>query len=167
VVERELAVSVVQDSILRDNLRRGISANTLEGQPMIRLRLLLVLSFCSMPATAADLSKMDRTIAKEPKYQSKPKYCLLVFGPEGKTRVWLVLDGDVLYVDRNGNGDLTEAEERISGDRNAAFPIGKIVEVDSKVCHDLELRAIQKDQDNRKETLHILCAETNGYKETA
>jgi hypothetical protein len=53
------------------------------------------------------------TIAKEPKYQSKPKYCLLVFGPEAKTRVWLVLDGDVLYVDRNGNGDLTEEGERI------------------------------------------------------
>jgi hypothetical protein len=27
-------------------------------------------------------------------------------------RVWLVLDGDVLYVDRNGNGDLTEKGER-------------------------------------------------------
>jgi hypothetical protein len=72
------------------------------------LRLLLVLSLCSAPAMAADLSKIDRTIAKEPKYQSKPKYCLLVFGPEAKARVWLVLDGDVLYVDRNGNGDLTE-----------------------------------------------------------
>jgi hypothetical protein len=31
-----------------------------------------------------------------------------VFGPEAKTRLWLVLDGDVLYVDKNGNGDLTE-----------------------------------------------------------
>jgi hypothetical protein len=36
-----------------------------------------------------------------------------VFGPEAKTRVWLVLDGDVLYVDRNGNGDLTEDGERV------------------------------------------------------
>jgi hypothetical protein len=37
-----------------------------------------------------------------------------VFGPEGKDRVWLVLDGDTLYVDRNGNGDLTEYGEKIT-----------------------------------------------------
>src|SRR5262249_25537794 len=80
---------------------------------MTVLRLLLVLLFLAVPATAADLSKIDRTIAKEPKYQSKPKYCLLVFGPEAKTNVWLVLDGDVLYVDRNGNGDLTEEGEHV------------------------------------------------------
>src|SRR5262249_3777467 len=41
-----------------------------------------------------------------------PRYCLLVFGPEAKTRIWLVLDGSVLYVDRNGNGDLTDKGER-------------------------------------------------------
>jgi len=58
--------------------------------------------------TAADLTKIPRTIAKEPVYKTKPKYCLFVFGPEAKTRLWLVLDGDVLYVDKNGNGDLTE-----------------------------------------------------------
>lgn len=61
----------------------------------------------------ADLTKIDRTILKEPVYQGKPEYCLLVFGPEAQTRVWLVLDGDVLYVDRNGNGDLTEDGERL------------------------------------------------------
>src|SRR5262249_40372288 len=37
----------------------------------------------------------------------------LVFGAEAKTRVWLVLDGDTLYVDRNANGDLREENERI------------------------------------------------------
>jgi hypothetical protein len=37
-----------------------------------------------------------------------------VFGPDAKTRVCLVQDGDVLYVDRNANGDLTEKEERVS-----------------------------------------------------
>jgi RNA polymerase sigma factor (sigma-70 family) len=61
-----------------------------------------------------DLAKIDRTILKEPAYKTKnPKYCLLVFGPEAKTRVWLVHDGDTLYVDRNGNGDLTEEGEKI------------------------------------------------------
>jgi hypothetical protein len=63
---------------------------------------------------AADLSKIDRTIQKEPAYQSKPRYCLLVFGPEAKHRVWLVVDGDVLYVDKNGTGDLTEEGKRIN-----------------------------------------------------
>jgi len=62
---------------------------------------------------AADLTKIDRKIAKEPAYQSKPRYCLLVFGPVAKTRVWIVLDGDTLYVDRNGNGDLTEEGEKV------------------------------------------------------
>ncbi len=65
-------------------------------------------------ASAADLKRIDRTIAKEPMYTSKqPKYCLLIFGPEAKTRVWLVADGDFLHIDRNGNGDLTEPGERV------------------------------------------------------
>src|SRR5215831_5020298 len=64
-------------------------------------------------ARGADLAKIDRKIAKEPAYQTKtPKYCLLVFGLDAKTRVWLVQDGDTLYVDRNGNGDLTEDGKR-------------------------------------------------------
>ena len=64
-------------------------------------------------ATAGDLRKIDRTIGKEPVYQSKPKYCLLVFGPEAKSRVWFVLDGVTLFTsgkdgelrkyDRQGN----------------------------------------------------------------
>jgi RNA polymerase sigma factor (sigma-70 family) len=62
---------------------------------------------------AVDLTKIDRTITKEPKYVSKPYYALLAFGPAAEKRVWLVLDGDVLYLDRNGNGDLTEEGERI------------------------------------------------------
>jgi hypothetical protein len=85
-------------------------------------------------ASAADLSQIPRTIAREPTYRSKPRYCLLVFGPKAKTRVWLVQDGDVLYVDRNGNGDLTEpgkkvpAEKREEGtdDGVYTFKIGEI-----------------------------------------
>jgi hypothetical protein len=65
-------------------------------------------------AHAADLTRIDRTIRKEPAYKGKPRYCLLAFGPEAKTHVWLVQDGDVLYVDRNGNGDLTDAGERVA-----------------------------------------------------
>src|SRR5437763_16402292 len=64
----------------------------------------------SAPALAADLSVVDRTILKEPAYKGKPKYCLMAFGPEAKTRVWLVLDDENLYVDRNGDGELTADE---------------------------------------------------------
>jgi hypothetical protein len=73
---------------------------------------LLGLAF-GLPASAADLDGIERSIAKEPAYQSKPAYCLLAFGSEARTRVWLVLDGNVLYVDRNANGDLTEPGERV------------------------------------------------------
>jgi hypothetical protein len=38
---------------------------------------------------------------------------LLALGPKAETRIWLVLDGDLYYIDRNGNGDLTEANERV------------------------------------------------------
>jgi hypothetical protein len=58
-----------------------------------------------------------------------------------------VLDGDILYVDRNANGDLTEAGERIVGKDNYGpvkklssdgipehlyFELGEITETDGK-----------------------------------
>ena len=73
------------------------------------------LAFATTPLVANDLTKVERSLAKEPVYQSKkPKYGLLVFGPKAADRVWLVLDGTTLYVDRNGNGDLTEPGEKIA-----------------------------------------------------
>jgi len=63
-----------------------------------------------------DLSKIDRTLLKEPRYRADPKYCLVTFGPNARTQVWLVLDGDALYVDRNGNGNLTEQGERVAAE---------------------------------------------------
>jgi len=86
---------------------------------------LLVVGSTAVTACGADLTKIDCTIAKEPAYQSKPKYCLLVFGPDAKTRVWLVLDGDTLYVDRNGNGDLTDDGEGLVAARKTLSSAGK------------------------------------------
>lgn len=82
------------------------------------LRVAALAAFLFAPGAAAaadpDLKKVDRTITKEPAYVSKqPQYCLLVFGPKATSRVWLVIDGDFLYIDRNGNGDLTEPGERM------------------------------------------------------
>ncbi len=70
-----------------------------------------------------DLTKVERKIAKEPSYVSEPRYALLVFDDTRPFRCWMVFDKskvdapyyDVLYFDRNGDGDLTEPEERITG----------------------------------------------------
>jgi hypothetical protein len=67
------------------------------------LQSALLLFAVALSVKAADLSKVDRTIGREPAYQSKPKYCLVVFGPEAKTRIWVVLAGNTVYgSDKNG-----------------------------------------------------------------
>jgi hypothetical protein len=93
--------------------------------------------FWCLTAPAGDFGKVDRTPKKEPAYQSKaPKYCMLEFGPQAKTRVWLVLDGDTLYIDRNGNGDLTEKGECIKKKGALGqFMAGEVVDVDGKTKH--------------------------------
>lgn len=69
---------------------------------------LSILHLAAVPQV--DLSSIDRSLRREPVYQSKaPHYALLVFGPRTEHRCWLVADGDRLYLDRNG--DLTEAGE--------------------------------------------------------
>jgi hypothetical protein len=101
--------------------------------------VLACVAFSAADATAIDLAKIDRSIKKEPVYQSKsPKYCLLVIGPEAKTRIWLVLDGDVLYIDRNGNGDLTEKGERVEKQQKgklSQFQVGDVLDADGKTKH--------------------------------
>src|SRR5690349_10363444 len=98
-------------------------------------------------AAAPDLSKIDRRIANEPRYTSKePLYGLYVLGPKAKTRIWAVLDKsradaptyDVLYFDRNADGDLTAADERIEGegdDSDTRFEIGTITDRASDQKH--------------------------------
>ncbi len=54
------------------------------------------------------LDRVERRIAKEPKYIATPRYALLVFGTQADSQVWMVEDGKTLYVDRNANSDLTD-----------------------------------------------------------
>ena len=62
-----------------------------------------------------DYRKIDRSIVKEPEYSSgEPLYGLMLFGRQATFRVWIVLDGETIYVDRNGDGDLTTEDERFS-----------------------------------------------------
>ncbi len=54
-------------------------------------------------------------IVREPVYHSTPKYTVLAIGPERRKMLWTVadLDSSLVYVDFNGNGDLTETEEAV------------------------------------------------------
>jgi hypothetical protein len=106
----------------------------------MRLMLGFVLLVLPTLAQAADLRKIDRTIKKEPVYKGEPKYCLLVFGPEAKTRIWLVLDGDVLYVDRNGDGDLTEKGERVDEKQANKYGVTfqSVIVSDGRLTHTVQ-----------------------------
>src|SRR4051794_7011077 len=92
-------------------------------------RAVPLLLFMSSPTLAAepaavDLAQIDRSIAKQPRYSGKTHYALIVIGPRAEHRSWLVMDGDeTLYFDRNGNGDLTDAEDRSALDVEATSKI--------------------------------------------
>lgn len=103
-------------------------------------------------AKPIDFKKVDRTIRKLPELKAeKPLYGLFLFGVDGETRVWAVLDGkgpgpyDVLYLDRNADGDLTGKDERIAGEGRkgendgqpwpVAFAIGNFQEPGTEVVH--------------------------------
>jgi len=68
----------------------------------------------SRTADKSLLESVERTIGREPKYSGTPRYALMVLGADAKTKVWMVEDGDVLYVDKNANGDLTDDGPPIS-----------------------------------------------------
>lgn len=109
----------------------------------LSLIILGILLACPCPLSAQDLTKIDRRLVKEPAYQTKQvKYCLLVFGPEAAHRVWLVQDGETLYVDRNGNGDLTEPGEVLNR-THGSFNLGAVNAADGTTTHgNLSVRTI-------------------------
>lgn len=62
----------------------------------------------TLRASTNAVTEIDRTIIKEPVYQSTPKYCLITLGDTADVKVWMVEDGKRLFVDKNANGDLTD-----------------------------------------------------------
>jgi hypothetical protein len=119
----ELSCTLRYDRDTRDS-----HSSEVKEQAMTRASGLLLGVVISLGSAHAgelvDLTKVDRVIAKEPKYKNQPRYALLVFGPKADRRAWLVMDGDdVLYVDRNGNGDLTEKDKRVAVDVEATKEI--------------------------------------------
>jgi RNA polymerase sigma factor (sigma-70 family) len=74
-------------------------------------------------ARALERIKAEYRLKKEPAYQGPVQYCLLLLGRNAQTRVWLASDGKTLYVDRNGDGDLTQPDEAVpfKPDRDGGF----------------------------------------------
>jgi RNA polymerase sigma factor (sigma-70 family) len=64
-------------------------------------------------ARALERIKAEYRLKKEPAYQGPVQYCLLLLGRNAQTRVWLASDGKTMYVDRNGDGDLTQPGEAV------------------------------------------------------
>ena len=107
---------------------------------LVCLAALTVTAVGRRAADPPDLSKIKRRLAREPAYAAKqPLYGLYAFGPQARTRVWAVLDKtkpeapnyDVLFFDRNADGDLTAADERIEGKitgDEATFNIGSFTD---------------------------------------
>jgi hypothetical protein len=86
-------------------------------------------------ASAADLSKIDRTLKDEPTYTTRtPLFCLLVFGPEAETRVWLVHDGGILHVLDSPDGKAAPKWRQV-GNNGGSFALGDIRELDGKTIH--------------------------------
>lgn len=63
-------------------------------------------------AEGVKLANVKRPIRREPVWTSRmPRYCLFVVSPE--RRIWFVVDGDDLYMDINGDCDLTDPGEKL------------------------------------------------------
>lgn len=83
--------------------------------------LVLLLALAGESTGPIDFEKVPRTIAELPELVAEtPRYGLFLFGAQGDTRIWAVLDAsrrgarayDVLHLDLDADGDLTDEGER-------------------------------------------------------
>src|SRR6188474_330288 len=74
----------------------------------IATTLCWTLHFAREAHASTNAVSVNSPIIKEPTYQSTPKYSLLTLGNAGDVKVWMVEDGRRLFVDKNGNSDLTD-----------------------------------------------------------
>jgi hypothetical protein len=101
--------------------------------------------FAQFPGSsrAVDVVGLDLRSGRPPAYQtSTAGYCLLVFGPAARTRMWLVLDGDSLFVDRSGTVERYPLQASGSTPGWRECLIGDVCELDGATRHR-ELRLIQ------------------------
>lgn len=110
--------------------------------------LLLAPIQAGQAAERFDPGKVDRRIAEEPEYVAqRPLYGLVVVGREQRLRIWMVLDKsdadaegyDVLYADLNGNGNLTDENERLTVDKpesgRTTFQLPDVVDPNTGSLH--------------------------------
>lgn len=89
--------------------------------------LVLVAVTVSSWAHSAELTDFRMKAPVEPTYQSDSQgYCILVFGEGAEFRSWIVRDGQRFFVDRNGNGKLTDAGEVVDGAGASYCDLGEI-----------------------------------------
>ena len=107
--------------------------------------MLLALASVLTLSGPIDFSKVDRTPPRLPAVAT-PAYGLFLFGDRGETRVWAVIarseEGlkrpDVLLVDLDADGDLTEPNERFRGvasESSVVFTVGDFTPPGSDVTH--------------------------------
>jgi hypothetical protein len=99
-----------------------------------------------------DFARIDRSIGKTPQLTQHARYGLFLFGSNGEHRVWAILDRsspearafDVLYLDRDADGDLTEpgdtfapAKEKPKGEPKdgVTFVVGDLVDPGTSARH--------------------------------
>jgi hypothetical protein len=124
--------------------------------------LAVVVAAIGLVEAAAD-QPTNRSITKEPRYVHAPRYFMLVFGKQADLRWWCVLDGTkTLYVDRNQNGDLTEAGEQFSlKNDEQSFDIGDVAERDKTTHRNLLISKPIK-MEERKHELVMVSIEIKG-----
>jgi len=85
--------------------------------------VLFLLSFCTGAIVSGQTSdeklKAFRTEyvkkLKEPTYETKPRYLLVAIGDKLESGRWIAVDGpDVVFFDSNGDGDITEENEKFT-----------------------------------------------------
>lgn len=91
-----------------------------------------------------DLARFRNTLRKEPDYVCKhPRYGLAAFGPKADKALWLVLDKssssadayDVLFIDRDGDGDLTGKGERLTIESDGRFRVPDFIDPSTGAKH--------------------------------
>jgi hypothetical protein len=104
---------------------------------LLPLGAILIWSASVTADEPSNLSKLGRHIRREPVYTAKqPLYGVLVFGPRADKPIWMALDKskpdaacyDVLYLDRNADGDLTASEERLIAKSPEGSPLFTLAE---------------------------------------
>lgn len=108
--------------------------------------------------------KGEYRLRKEPAYRGPAQYCLFLLGRDAKVRMWLVSDGSVMYVDRNGNGDITEPAEAIPFKKEAfaSFVAKAMPEHGTSEHLNLHIAVRQHDWEQKKGGYWAIRADVEG-----